>query len=107
MMKYHSSVVTVLPTVAIEDIAGELQTSVGKVKKLCKLNNIPYMKVGHAWRFTKENYELFMGSLECRYLYSNENNQSITKSKVKFIGETNSSQFAKAQDVIRNEMQKK
>jgi hypothetical protein len=106
-MKSHSNIETIIPTIAIEDIAGELQTSVGKLKKLCKLNHIPYMKVGHAWRFKQENYELLMESLQCRYLYSNENDQNITKSKVKYTSEIGSSQFVKAQDVIRNEMQKK
>ena len=36
MMKSHSNIETIIPTIAIEDIAGELQTSVGKLKKLCK-----------------------------------------------------------------------
>ena len=107
MMKSHSNIETIIPTIAIEDIAGELQTSVGKLKKLCKSNHIPYMKVGHAWRFKQENYELLMESLQCRYLYSSENDQNIIKSKVKYTSETNSSQFVKAQDVIRKEMQKK
>ena len=51
--------------------------------------------------------ELLMESLQCRYLYSNENDQNIIKSKVKYTSETSSSQFVKAQDVIRKEMQKK
>jgi len=50
-------------TESIDVVAGSLQTSVGKVKKLMKLHKIPYIKVGHQWRLEQKSYEKFLRKL--------------------------------------------
>ena len=51
-------------THSVDDIAISLQSSNGKIKKLLKLHDVPYIKVGHQWRVRQESYELFIDKLK-------------------------------------------
>ena len=70
-------------------------------------HNVPYIKVGHQWRVEQESYELFMEKLQCHSSFTQEKTVSFGGSEVKYTSEINTSQFVKAQNVLRNEMQKK
>ena len=94
-------------THSVDNIAGSLQTSVGKVKKLINKNNIPYLKVGHQWRLEQESYEQLMEKLTCHSFSIDDQTVSIGGSRVEYTTQTNISQFDKAQNVLRNEMQRK
>ena len=94
-------------THSVDNIAGSLQTSVGKVKKLINKNNIPYLKVGHQWRLEQESYEQLMEKLTCHSFSLDEPIVNTGGSKVEFTSQTNISQFDKAQSALRNGMQRK
>ena len=94
-------------THSVDHIAGSLQTSVGKLKKLINKNGIPYIKVGHQWRLEQESYEHLMEKLTCHSTYIQETTLNTGGSQVEYISVKNTSQFAKAQDVLRKEMRGK
>ena len=94
-------------THSIDEVAYSLQTSVGKVKKLMLKHNIPYLKVGHQWRFEQESYEQLLEKLKCHSFSLDEPIVNTGGSKVEFTSQTNISQFDKAQSALRNGMQRK
>ena len=94
-------------THSVDHIAGSLQTSVGKLKKLINKNGIPYIKVGHQWRLEQESYEHLMEKLTCHSFYTGDRTANTGGSKVEFTSQTNISQFEKAQSALRNGMQRK
>ena len=94
-------------THSVDHIAGSLQTSVGKLKKLINKNGIPYIKVGHQWRLEQESYEHLMEKLTCHSFSIDVPIVNTGGYEVKYTTQTSTSQFAKAQNVLRNEMQRK
>ena len=94
-------------THSIDSVAGSLQTSVGKIKKLILKHNVPYIKVGHQWRVEHGQYRLLMEKLQCHSFSLDEPIVNTGGSKVEFTSQTNISQFDKAQSALRNGMQRK
>ena len=101
-MKYHSREVFVDETMTIERVMSNLKANESQIKKYVKQYNIPYIKIGHRWRFTRESYELLKEKLTCRSSTINE--ESTGKLKVKFGTENTQSALDKVQKLIKKEM---
>ena len=101
-MKYHSREVFVDETMTIQRVMSNLGANESQIKKYVKQYNIPYIKIGHRWRFTKESYELLKEKLTCRSSIINE--VSTGKLKVKSGTENTQSALDKVQKLIKKEM---
>jgi hypothetical protein len=63
-MKSHSSENVYLEdTITLQKVMINLGANALQVKKYTKKYNIPYIKIGHRWRFTKDSYELLKQKL--------------------------------------------
>ena len=63
-MKSHSTEYVYLEdTITLQKVMINLGANALQVKKYTKKYNIPYIKIGHRWRFTKDSYELLKQKL--------------------------------------------
>ena len=102
-MKSHSREIFIDDTMTIQRVMSNLGANESQIKKYVKQYNIPYIKIGHRWRFTRESYELLKEKLTCRSTTINEVNTG--KLKAKFgLGNTVSA-LDKVQKLIKKGMQ--
>ena len=102
-MKSHSNEVPMTDTITLQRLMIDLGANALQVKKYTKKYDIPYIKIGHRWRFTREAYELLKEKLTCRSSTINE--ESTGRLKVKFGSENTQSALDKVQSLIKKEMQ--